>query len=206
MTSKEIAIIPPDAILLEESSGKRERLINGFGMALASAPLTMFYGMDFALNGPLWTYTGAMMMVIIFAGSPFEVKGIPKLDNVIGSREEAKLALVKIPFIGKRINASIETTAGLDTNGKPIKRITVIRNGKSSVYGVDTTDPKDIWDKLYQKETGKSIESSIALNKETKIELAKLEAAKVSSAKQLESAHQKPEAPQSNSFLKRLIG
>lgn len=206
MTSKEIAILPPDAVLLEESDGKLARIANGFGIALASAPLTMFYGMDFALNGPLWTYTGAMMMVIIFVGSPFEVKGIPKLDNVIGSKEEAKLALVKIPFIGKRINARIETTAGLDADGKPIKQITVIRNGKSSVYGVDTTDPKDIWDKLYEKETGKPIESSIALNKETKLELAKLEAAKTASAKQLESATQKLEAPQPNSFLKRFVG
>lgn len=171
MTSKELAVLPPNAVLVEEYSGIGPKIYNGLLLAMASFPATAFYGMG--LDGSFGDITmpivmGSLLTMVIFVTSPFEIKGVQETEATNFS-QFLKLRLAKVPFVSNFVNEDIEWTK-TDYYGieKDQKRLTVVRKGKVSVYNLDTIDPKEIWDRMYKKEIGEDIAYSIGYYKTVK--------------------------------------
>lgn len=199
MTSKELAVIPPNADLVEEYGGTKARIGNGIMMAVAGIPATGFYGM--AWDGSMGNMIvpvgmGWMLLMVVFAVSPLGGKGIAEIDAPT-FKNFFKLKLSQMPFVGKLVHDSTEWTK-IDYSGleEDQKRLTVVHKGKVSVYNLTTVDPKDIWDRMYKEETGEAIEKSIAYNKTMK----KLLSEKIT------ANQNSPEVNKSQSFLRNFLG
>lgn len=199
MTSKELALIPANAELIEEYKDTGDKIRNTTLFLISSIPATGFYGMG--LDGSFGDLTmpiamGWMLMMLIYAASPFEIKGIHETETK-SFKQFLKLRLVKFPIVSQFINEDIEWTE-TDYYGieKDQKRLTVVRKGKVSVYNLPTIDPKAIWDRMYQEETGEAIEYTIAYRKTIKKFTPIIDTMKSPDT----------EAGNQRSFLRRLLG
>lgn len=199
MASKDLALIPANAELIEKYKDTGNKISNTALLLVSSIPATGFYGMG--LDGSFGDLTmpiamGWILMLVTYALSPFEIKGINETETK-DFKQFLKLRLVKFPIVCRFINEDIEWTE-TDYYGieKDQKRLTVVRKGKVSVYNLPEIDPKAIWDRMYQQETGEAIEYTIGYRKTIKKFTPAIESMKSPN----------PENGNQRSFLRRLLG
>lgn len=199
MASKELATIPPNAVLVEEYSGIGPKIYHGILLSIGSFPATAFYGMG--LDGSFGDLTmpivmGSLFTMLFFVASPFEIEGIQETEAK-NFKQFLKLRLAKFPLLSNFVNEDVEWTK-TDHYGieKDQKRLTVVRKGKVSVYNLSEIDPKEIWDRMYKKEIGEDITKSIAYHKTMKKFTPGIDTMKSPN----------PENGNQLSFLRRLLG
>lgn len=200
MNSKEIAVIPANAELIEEYDEPLDAKIRNTALfLLASVPGTGFYGIGF--DGSFGNLVfpvamGWMVMAMTYAFSPFEIEEIHSAEKK-DIKQYMKLMLVKFPVVSRFVNEEAEWTE-TDPLGieKDQKHLVVIRKGKMSVYNLPAVDPKAIWDRMYQEETGEAIEHTIAYRKTIKKFTPVIDTMKSPN----------PENGNQRSFLRRLLG
>lgn len=162
MSTKELAVIPPNAELITEDKGAGIKVFNGALMVANILPFPLF--VDFqhldSLN-PMSLLLASIFSVALTGINMTAPQGHAiymhyyKKDK-IGFKKFAKLRLSRMPFISHFVNDEIKWT-----HRESGEMMTVIDKGTVSVYHLTKLDPKKIWDSMYLQETGENIDFSI---------------------------------------------
>lgn len=151
-SSKAEITLPAHAKETEKSSNLLERTLNS-GMLLAfNVPAVVFSQVGEAHHLPLG--------FIALFGSLFAVFTIPNLSGVELEIKTFRQAInerfSKVPGLHFLANGTFH-----NTDNKNI--IIQMKHGKSIVYDITQPNPKDLWDKMYESETGRAVSKDFTL-------------------------------------------
>ena len=152
-SSKSAIILPAHAKETERNSNLLERSLNS-GIVLAfNIPTAIYAQVGDAHNLPLG--------LIGLLGSLFAVFTIP---NLSGSELEIKTFRQAINERFSKIPGLHFFANGMFHSSDGNKNIMIqMKHGKSIVYDITQPNPKDLWDKMYESETGRVVSKDFSL-------------------------------------------
>lgn len=158
-SSKSTIAIPAHAKEIETNSHFIERAINSCVLGVFNIPTIAI-----AQGAEGWQgVEGIMMQTICVSISLITAFTIPQFfgtePEVKSLRQDIKSHFAKIPGLHFLVNETFTASKG----GENL--IIEMKHGKSTVYNITQPNPKDLWDKMYESETGQSVSKDFSLFK-----------------------------------------